>query len=321
MYLNYFGLTLEPFGLTPNTKFYCKLKAHEEVLNAITTSIQTGNGFIKVIGEVGAGKTLLCRNLLNRISEEYHSCYIPNPDLSPLGLRRSIACELGVELSHESDQHEIEKAINEALVEKAREGKKIILLVDEAQALSDAGLETLRLITNLETEQSKLLLIILFGQPELDVRLSQYNMRQLMQRITYSFYLYSIAKEELPRYLAFRLLSAGHEDGQLFTEPACKLLFKISRGWPRILNILADKSMLAAYANQSHIITKNMVYYAIKDSFHIIDTTNNSSLKKKWYKYLSSLSTNQVKKSILIALAVLLGSVTFNYCLYIYLLT
>ena len=147
------------------------------------------------------------------------------------------------------------------------------------------------------------------------------NMRQLMQRITYSFYLYSIAKEELPRYLAFRLLSAGHEDGQLFTESACKLLYKISRGWPRILNIIADKSMLAAYAKQSHIITKKMVYFAIQDSFHIIDTTNNTSLHKKCYKMLASLATNPVKKSILIALAVLIGSVSFNYLLYVYLLS
>lgn len=320
MYLDHFGLKTEPFGLTPNTKFYCKLKTHEQILAAIMNSIKTGNGFIKVIGEVGVGKTLLCRNLLNRISDDYHTCYIPNPDLSPLGLRRSIADELGFELSHESDQYEIEKAINEGLVEKARQGKKIILLVDEAQALSNEGLETLRLITNLETETSKLLLIILFAQPELDERLSKYNMRQLMQRITYSFYLASIAKEELPRYLAFRLLSAGHEDGQLFTKKACKLLYRISKGWPRVLNIIADKSMLAAFSQKSRCITKQTVYIAIQDSFHVIETTNNNSMTKRWIKFATSIMTDNTKKATIAALLILTSAAIFNYTLYIYLL-
>lgn len=320
MYLNHFGLDTEPFGLTPNTKFYCKLKTHEQILAAIMNSIKTGNGFIKVIGEVGVGKTLLCRNLLNKISDDYHTCYIPNPDLSPLGLRRSIANELGFDLSHDSDQYEIEKAINEGLIQKAKQGKKIILLVDEAQALSNEGLETLRLITNLETETSKLLLIILFAQPELDERLSQYNMRQLMQRITYSFYLASISKEEIPRYLAFRLLSAGHEDGQIFSRKACKLLFKISNGWPRVLNIIADKSMLAAFYNNNRQICTETVYHAIQDSFHVIETTSNTRWTKKWLKFCTSIMTSNTKKNSLAAIAILASAVLFNYTLYLYLI-
>src|SRR3989338_6415197 len=196
MYLRYFNMNEFPFMQTPNTRFYCELSSAQEALNVLLFSIQTGEAFVKIVGEVGSGKTLLCRNLLRQLDQNYVSAYIPNPELSVFALRKAIANELGILVQPHMDQQTVMQLITEKLMEYHAHGKRVILVIDEAQVLQEENLETLRLMTNLETESAKLLQIVLLGQPELDQRLNQYKLRQLKQRITFSYYLKPLRRTE-----------------------------------------------------------------------------------------------------------------------------
>ncbi len=266
MYLDYFGLKEQPFSLTPNTQFYCGLSSHQSALNVLLVSLKNGEGFIKITGEVGMGKTLLCRKLLDNLDEHFISAYIPNPDLSATGLHKALARELGVDLEQHLDQHNIQTRINEKLIALSSQGKQVVLLIDEAQAIPTATLEALRLLTNLETESKKLLQIILFGQPELNQRLEKKNMRQLRQRITFSYHLSPLKKHEVIAYLNHRLATAGYTYGTLFTPRAQQLLFSASRGIPRVINILCHKAMMAAYGRNKRQIDGRSMRSAVKDS-------------------------------------------------------
>ena len=190
MYEKHFGLRKLPFCLTPDTQFYLNSSWHAEASTILDICIQQGEGFLKIVGEVGTGKTMLCRRLLASLQSEYVPIYIPNPYLSPEGLFHAIAYELGIHLSHENS-HIVLKVIEEELVQLAVLGQKALLIVDEAQSMPAETLEALRLVTNLETEKFKLLQVVLFGQPELDVILQQPGLRQLLQRVTFSYQLYS----------------------------------------------------------------------------------------------------------------------------------
>ncbi len=267
MYLEHFGLRNLPFGLTPDTKFYCALPGHQDTLNVLLVALKNGEGFIKVTGEVGTGKTLLCRKLLSLLPEkDFFTAYIPNPDQSPAGLRRSLAQELGLEVSASMDQTEIFERLNARLLELYAQGKKVVLLIDEAQTLSADGLETLRLLSNLETESSKLLHLILFGQPELDATLKRPELRQLAQRIAFSTQLRRLSREEVANYLFHRLAAAGFSYRQLFSPSACHLLYRASRGIPRILNILSHKALLVAFGRGEPYVHRKDVRFAIKDT-------------------------------------------------------
>ena len=182
MYLQHFGLTETPFSLTPNTGFFFGLAPHVEALQVLQTALQTGEGFIKVTGEVGTGKTLICRKLMNDLPERFHCAYLPNPYLTPDELRWAVAMELGLKHSSQIDQQQLTGLIQQQLLALSAHGHSIILVLDEAQALPDESLEALRLFTNLETESRKLLQVVLFAQPELDERLAQNKFRQLRQR-------------------------------------------------------------------------------------------------------------------------------------------
>jgi len=266
MYLEHFKLTDLPFGLTPDVDFFCNLKGHEEALNVILYSLNTGEGFIKITGEVGSGKTLLCRKILKTLdSEQYHQAYIPNPGLTPIELRKALAYELGMDLSKLQDQHEILLKINDKLLEINKSGKQVVLLIDEAQALSFETLEAIRLLTNLETEKHKLLQVILFGQPELDEMLSKRNLRQLKQRITFSYSLPLMTREELDSYLFHRLAVVGCNTSSLFSKRAKDLVYKSSNGIPRLVNILCHKAMLAAYGKGMNRITPKVMNIATSD--------------------------------------------------------
>lgn len=266
MYLDYFKFNELPFGLTPNVGFFCQLKGHQEALNVLLFSLRSGEGFIKIIGEVGLGKTLLCRKLLNSLGEDYVTAYIPNPDLNSLELRKAIARELGVEFSASQGHHELLTLLNDKLLELHKAGKRIVVIIDEAQALPLESLEAVRLLTNLETEKTKLLQVVLFGQPELDRHLDQPNLRQLKQRITFSYYLPLLSVEEMDMYLFHRLAIAGYTSGTLFTKKARNILYKASKGVPRIINILCHKALLLAYGCGESRVTPNMMKLAIRDS-------------------------------------------------------
>lgn len=247
MYLHHFGLRERPFNLTPDTQFYCDLPTHREALNVLLIALQNGEGFIKITGPVGTGKTLLCRKLLNEIPEQFITAYIPNPHLTSAGLHRAIADELGIKSPRNVGQSRTLTDINETLIGHAAHNKKTVLIIDEAQALPLETLEALRLLTNLETEKQKLLQIVLFGQPELDSVLRKKAIRQLRQRITFSYRLQPLDKVYVAAYVAHRLAIAGNNQPALFSAAANRLLHHYSQGIPRLINILAHKALMAGY--------------------------------------------------------------------------
>ncbi len=266
MYLEYFKFNELPFSLTPNVGFFCQLKGHQEALNVLLFSLRSGEGFIKIVGEVGVGKTLLCRKLLNSLGDSYVTAYIPNPDLVPLELRKAIARELGIEVVTSQDQHELLTLLNTKLLELYGIGKRVIVVIDEAQALPPESLEAIRLLTNLETEKTKLLQVVLFGQPELDRHLDKPNLRQLKQRISFSYYLPLLSREDMDTYLFHRLAIAGHTSGALFAKKTRRMLYRASKGVPRIVNILCHKALLLAYGCGETQVTPKMMKLAIRDS-------------------------------------------------------
>lgn len=264
MYLEHFKIKEQPFKLTPNTNFYCGLLTHESALNVLLVGLQNGEGFIKVTGEVGSGKTLVCRKLLNSLTDPFITAYILNPDLTPNELRYAIAKELGVDTQQNSS--DLREGLTQKLMELNTQEKRVVLIIDEAQALSDQCLETVRLLTNLETETEKLLHIVLFGQPELDSKINSHEFRQLKQRITFSFELTPLSKEDLDAYVFHRLSIAGYRKGQLFSKSALSLLYQYSGGTPRVINIICHKAMLSAFGKGKHTVNKKVMKAAIEDT-------------------------------------------------------
>lgn len=266
MYTEHFGLRELPFALTPNTHFYLNLPTHHEALNLVLVALSSGDSFVKIVGEVGTGKTLLCRKLLNALDEgEYVTAYIPNPHLKPNELRASFAQEIGVKLAG-LKKFELLNAINLRLIELAQEGKKVVLLVDEAQAMPEETIEALRLLTNLETESAKLFQVVLFGQPELDELLRRNSLRQLLQRITFSYQLKPLDREAVHHYIEQRIQRAGFEGVSLFKRDAANKIALASRGIPRLVNILSHKALMAAYGKGDGKVTSRHVCSAVEDT-------------------------------------------------------
>jgi MSHA biogenesis protein MshM len=266
MYLYHFGLTELPFTLTPNTSFFLALEPHHEALAVLMTALKTGEGFIKVIGEVGTGKTLLCRKLLNEIPEHFVTAYIPNPYLNPDELRRAVALELGVKQAQRMSAQLLTQRIQNRLLELHSKGHSVVLILDEAQALPATSLEALRLFTNLETETRKLLQVILFAQPELDQRLAQKEFRQLCQRITFSYQLRAMNSNEVQQYIQHRLHVAGYKGAALFSASICKKITKVSKGIPRLVNVLCHKMLMLSYGQGDYKMTNKQLSAAIKDT-------------------------------------------------------
>lgn len=266
LYLNHFGLTELPFGITPDTSFSCALQTHQEALNTLLIALDGGEGFVKISGEVGTGKTLLCRRLLQSLDTGWVSAYLPNPDLDADTLFRALAEELGVKDAAELDQYHLLRRINLALLDFAHAGKRVLVCIDEAQAMPLATLEALRLLSNLETEKRKLLQIVLFGQPELDEKLRRPEVRQLLQRIAFHHRLGRLEKSELEHYLAHRLRVAGFRGESLFTPAALRVLHRASSGTPRLINILAHKVLLAVFGEGLQMAKVRHVRLAAKDT-------------------------------------------------------
>lgn len=265
MYLAHFGLAELPFGLTPDTAFALSTRAHQEALNTLLVAADSGEGFIKITGEVGTGKTLLCRRFLSTLPGHYLSCYIPNPNHTPRTLLFALAEELGESLPASSDEYTLQKKINDALLHLAAEGRRVIVCVDEAQALRHASLETLRLLSNLETEKRKLMQVVLFGQPELDTRLAMPNLRQLRQRISFHYRLGTLNRDELRLYLNHRLRVAGYHGVEVFSRGAIAALHRASGGTPRLVNILAHKSLLSVFGAGGVQVGRRHVRQAVRD--------------------------------------------------------
>lgn len=268
MYLNHFGLQEAPFGLTPNTGFYYGLPPHEEALQVLNWALAQGEGFIKVTGEVGTGKTLLCRKLLSELGSEERPvrlAWLPNPHLNPAELRIALALELGLAVRDQSEL-DLTDRIHRHLIALHQQGNRVVVLIDEAQALPDETLEAIRLFGNLETESSKLLQIVLFGQPELDARLAKPHLRQLRQRIGFSYCLRPLRFDETRAYLEHRLQISGYRGAPLFGGRALRRLWRASRGIPRLINILAQKCLMLAYGQGARQIDSRLVRLAVRDT-------------------------------------------------------
>lgn len=271
MYLAHFGLVEYPFGITPDTSYVYSATAHQEALNTLLVATESGEGFIKITGEVGTGKTLLCRRFISQLERMGAAiAYIPNPQLEPRTLLLAIAEELGIQLQPLDYQFHLINAMNSALLELARAGRRVVVCLDEAQAIPLETLEHLRLLSNLETEKSKLMQIVFFGQPELDDKLANTSVRQLRQRIAFEYHLHGLSREEARQYLAHRARVAGYRGAELFTKTAVRRLHKASRGTPRVINILAHKAMLSAFGEGSPEVRGRHALAAARDSVSIV---------------------------------------------------
>lgn len=266
MYESHFGLREVPFSITPDTSYFFTSPHSQEALNTLLVAARTGEGFIKITGEVGTGKTLLCRKFLSTLGEEFVTAYIPNPYLEPRTLMLALADELELTLARDVDQHQMLKSITFRLMELAGQGKQVLLCLDEAQAIPIDSLEALRLLTNLETEKRKLLQIVLFGQPELNAHLESPMIRQLAQRITFHYHLGALSRDDLDYYLAHRLRVAGYAGGRLFSAAAVRKLYAATGGIPRLVNIMAHKALMLAYGEGRQQVDVRHVQAAASDT-------------------------------------------------------
>lgn len=263
MYLAHFGFTQLPFRLTPDTELFYALPPHLEAIRMTLSALAMGEGFIQIAGEVGTGKTLVCRMLVRQLPQQYELAYLPTPAMSGRELRAALAKELGLE--PEEDHLTLTESLHSALVERKRAGRSVVVLLDEAQALPDEALEALRLLGNLETEQEKLLHVVLLGQPELDTRLAAPQLRQFHQRITFRAVLRPLDLAETASYIDHRLGKAGAEPG-LIPLTRQKEIWHASGGIPRLINQLCHKAFIMACSAGRDSVGKADVRAAIEDT-------------------------------------------------------
>ena len=264
MYEQYYGLAEKPFNLTPDTEFFYKSYTHREALNVLRVAIRSGDGFIKVTGEVGTGKTLLCRKLLQALEANFDTIYIPNPYMGCNALFHAILAEMGI--TDRLKKANYLTCINEYLINNARRHRGTVILLDEAQSMPEESLEAIRLLSNLETRKRKLVQIVLFGQPELDVRLTQSNARQLKQRIAHAYQLEPLNQASTRSYLQHRIRLAGYRGPELFDSTAQRRLYKHSRGIPRVINVLCNKALMLSYASGEFYVKGKHIEAAAADS-------------------------------------------------------
>jgi len=253
MYLEYYSLDRPPFRITPDPSLFFTGGANGRgvVLEALLYAITSGEGILKVVGEVGSGKTMLCRMLEERLPPSVEMVYLANPNLSPHDILYAIAFELKLPVDHSTQRLVLMQHLQDYLLKQHAENRSVLVIIEEAQSMPIETLEEVRLFSNLETHQHKLMQIVLFGQPELDKNLQNKAIRQLRERITHSFYLRPLTVEETSDYIRFRLQAAGCPAPQIFSEAAEKLIAKASGGLTRRINIIADKALLAAYAESA----------------------------------------------------------------------
>lgn len=271
----YFGLREPPFGLTPDTSFFYPALPHQDAHETLLYALGAGEGFLVVEGEVGTGKTLLLRRVLNTLPERWQVAFVPNPGVDPRGLYAAIAIEFGVPANGTSEEllHRLERHF----ITLAQQDQQPVVLIDEAQALPADTLEAVRLLTNLETEKRKLLQVVLFGQPELMARLHEKNTRQILTRISFHATLRSLDRAEVSTYVQHRLKVAGREEG-LFTPWAMRALWRASRGLPRLVNIIAAKAMMHAYGRGARGVAYRHVRASARDTLAVRKGWGTSSL-------------------------------------------
>lgn len=266
MYYAFFGLTQAPFRITPDTDVFFEGGNRGAILEALIYAISNGEGIIKVTGEVGSGKTMLCRVLQTRLPKNVETVYLANPSVSPEEILHAIAFELQLPIAKDAGRLEVMHALNAYLLERHSQQRQVVVFVEESQGMPIPTLEEVRLLSNLETQQHKLLQIVLFGQPELDDNLRQPQIRQLRERITHSFTLFPLDQGDVKAYLTFRLQAAGYHGPDLFSRRVIAYLTRASGGLTRRINLVADKALLAAFAEGTHNVTLRHVRAAVRDS-------------------------------------------------------
>lgn len=275
MYLEYFGFSERPFSVTPDLKYLFLTKQYESALDTLQYSIENRMGFFVLSGEIGTGKTTVARELLNRLNDSVETAYLVNPLLSVPELLRAINKDFGIRTRALSPERQIE-SLNKFLLGLYEKGKNALVVVDEAQNLSLEALEMIRMLSNLETDKAKLLQILLVGQPELIKKVTAHEMRQLNQRITARMNLVPLQFVEMLRYINHRIALAGGTNRVFFDAQAYKIIFKESKGYPRLVNIICDRTLMAAYVSDQSVITKKLVQAAVDD-------IRGGAVKKRWW--------------------------------------
>lgn len=267
MYLEHFNLFEFPFTTSSNIKYFCNLSSHQYALNILLFTLGAGDGFIKITGKIGTGKTMLCQELINNISDKYTIIHISSPPRTPQELYKALAHELSISIDKNDELHNLQKIITKQLLSLSNSEKKVVLIIDEAQTMSEESLESLRLLCDLENASKKLLQIVLFGQPELDKKLAKKSLKQLKQRIAFSYRLNPISDtKELKNYVYHRLEKAGNKYTDIFSHQALNLLSKASAGIPRLINILCHKALMSAYGKGKRKVYFKEMLAAILDT-------------------------------------------------------
>jgi general secretion pathway protein A len=264
VYLEYYGLSEAPFDITPNPRFLFYSSKHREAFNHLLYGVRERKGFVQLTGEVGAGKTTLCRAMLEQLDGRFSTALILNPVMSANELVQAIAMEYGLPVLG-LDRLSTLNVINQFLLQQVERRRDTVLIIDEAQDLTDDLLEQVRLLSNLETDNRKLLQIVLMGQPELRDRLNNHKLRQLRQRITVRYHLPPLSRYEVSHYIRHRLAVSGAKGAPFFTGPALWRVFGYSKGIPRLVNALCDKALLAGFVQQKDRISWRMIGRAVRE--------------------------------------------------------
>lgn len=264
MYKEFYSLKENPFNITSDPSFFFPSARHEEAFVHLMYGIETRKGIIVITGEIGTGKTTLCRALLRRLNKNVKTALILNPSFSDIELLQMIIRDLGIPCTKTS-KIDLVEAINQYLLEQSAKGNNVVIIIDECQNLDPHQLEQIRLLSNLETDKEKLLQIILFGQPELSDHLKNPSLRQLTQRITVRYHILPLKREEVKQYIIHRLKTAGADERLQFTAQAFEAIFEYSQGTPRIINILCDRALLAGFVRENFIVTEETIHMCAKE--------------------------------------------------------
>ena len=288
MYKDYFGFSEMPFSLTPDTEFFVNQNSHRDALSTVLVALKHCEGFVKIVGEVGTGKTILSRMLIKCLSDQFVTAYIANPYLTPSELKFCIAEQIGANFDKKMAAHEVVWAIETQLKNLVHQSKQVVVIIDEAQAMPRDTIECLRLLTNLETEKRKLLQVVIIGQPELDEILARADLRQLKQRIVFSEVLKPLSRKASSSYLTARLESALPRRKPLFSSAARWLVYLASGGVPRLINILAHKALISAFGRGDKMVGCWHVARAIND-------TAESKVISSWLAPLFTVVSSSIK--------------------------
>ncbi|MFT5260328.1 MAG: general secretion pathway protein A [Saprospiraceae bacterium] len=288
MYQSYFNLSKKPFGIVPDTQFLYQSRSHQEAIANLAYAIDDQNGFVQLTGEVGLGKTMVCRYLLSKLPEKIDVALVLNPKIDEVGLLKNLCGELNIKHLKEDDARVLTEKISKKLLHTHSQDRHTLLIVEEAQNLPKATLEQVRLLTNLETDNQKLLRIILIGQPELAQLLSHYDMRQVAQRITSRYHFSALTQTETKGYIKHRLSVAGSTQ-PLFTSGALKKIHKLTQGTPRLINLLCDRALIGAYSLGVAQVDIKIVNQAAKEALPLLPNTPSRSATVLWLLFVLAL--------------------------------